>query len=109
MGYSYPVSVRGRVAGSLHLGGFLAKEGTPLLFDIESNGTVEEFACMCEGAFTKVVSRARSGEAFTAEKLTYRNEEETPDKEKLDFLRRLAEHLGKRVEANLDSQERSRS
>lgn len=103
------IIVRGKVVGTLTLHGYVTNEGTPLRFGLSSNGIVKELACMCEGAFTRVAVREQSGEAFFADKLTYRNEAETPDKEKIAFLQRFAEHLGKRVEANIDLQERSRS
>ena len=101
-----PIEVRGVTAGRLVI---LGSEGESLRCKVISNGTVKELACMCEGAFSSVRERTDNGEAFIAIKLTGRDEERTSDEEKLDFLRRLAEHLGKRVEANLDSQERSRS
>lgn len=103
------IIVRGKMVGALTLRGYVTNEGTPLRFDLSSNGIVEELTCMCEGAFTRVVLREQNGEMLVADKLTYRDEEKTSDDEKLAFLQHFAEHLGKRVEANLDSQERSRS
>ena len=105
------IRARGRVVGKLQLLGAKFQKDASLLFLFTT--TREEVAYMCEGAFGSVErmfdANGHFGTSFIGEKRTGRDESGTTAAEKMHFLKHFAECIEKRIEANLASQERSRS